>query len=549
MTTPSTQPPLGRWSADDVHLPDSVQALLARVVGPADPTPAVPESAIEVLPTRLTTAQVEGLAALVGADAVLVEPAARRRRAAGMSYRDLLALRAGSSASAPDAVVLPSSPEQVAAALAWCSTGGVPVVPFGGGTSVVGGVTRVGPPGIVLALDRMADLISIDEVSGTARVGAGMPLALLERALCLRGFTLGHFPQSFERATIGGVAATRSAGQASTGYGRSEDIIEQVQVATPRGLWTAGHLPTSAAGPDLLHLVLGSEGAFGVITEVTVRIRRQPTWSAYEGLMLPSFEAGVTAFRAMAQDGLSATVMRLSDRHETVTSMASGPAGVAGAMLDRYLSLRGVSDGCLAILGWEGRSAPAMRARRRASWRLLREAGAVRLGSRAGAAWQRSRFTGPRLRDSLLDQGYLVETFETATTWSGLPELHGVCVDGVRSALRESGGQPYVMAHVSHVYETGASVYVTVVDRAGTNPAGRWMHAKAAVMQAIVSAGGTITHHHAVGRDHAPWLVDEVGEIGLGVVEAVRRHLDPARVLNAGLWDEVHRSGQMGGTA
>lgn len=548
MTTPSTQPPVGRWSTDDAHLPDSTRALLAQVVGPAVPTPAVPETAIHVGPSRLATAQLEALAAVVGADAVLVDAAARRRRAAGMSYRDLLALRAGTALTAPDAVVLPTSAEQVVAVLAWCSTAGVPVVPFGGGTSVVGGVTRLGAPGIVLAMDRMADLIAVDEVSGTARVQAGMPLAVLEEALRLRGFTLGHFPQSFERATIGGVAATRSAGQASTGYGRSEDIIEQVQVATPRGLWRVGHLPASAAGPDLLHLVLGSEGALGVITEVTVRIRHQPTWSAYEGLMLPSFAAGVEAFRALAQDGLCATVMRLSDRPETVTSMASGPTGAIGAMLDRYLGLRGVADGCLAILGWEGRSASAMRARRRAAWRLLRRAGAVRLGSRAGAAWQRNRFTGPRLRDSLLDEGYLVETFETATTWSGILALHGVCVDSVEASLRASGGHPYVMAHVSHVYETGASVYVTVVDQAGADPGARWSRSKADVMRAIVAAGGTITHHHAVGRDHAPWLGTEVGEIGLGVVDAVRRHLDPAHVLNTGLWHEIDHSPITGGS-
>lgn len=548
MTTPSTRPPRGRWSADDAHLPDSTRALLAELVGPADPTPAVPEAVHQVAPTRLAADQVGELAAIVGSDAVLVDPGSRMRRAAGMSYRDLLALRAGSSLTAPDAVVLPSSAEQVVAVLTWCTAAGVPVVPFGGGTSVVGGVTRLGAPGIVLAMDRMADLIWVDEVSGTARVRAGMPLTLLEDALRLRGFTLGHFPQSFERATIGGVAATRSAGQASTGYGRSEDIIEQVEVATPGGLWRAGHPPASAAGPDLLHLILGSEGALGVITEVTVRIRHRPTWSAYEGLMLPSFEAGIDAFRAMAQDGLLATVMRLSDRHETVTSLAAGPSGAVGVMLERYLALRGVADGCLAILGWEGRSAPAMRARRRAAWRLLRNAGAVRLGSRAGAAWQRNRFTGPRLRDSLLDEGYLVETFETATTWSRVLELHGACVDSVRSSLGASGGSPYVMAHVSHVYETGASVYVTVVDRAGADPGDRWTRSKAAVMQAIVAAGGTITHHHAVGRDHAPWLRDEVGEIGLGVVNAIRRHLDPAQVLNTGLWSENDESTQANGS-
>ncbi|MBU6313336.1 MAG: FAD-binding oxidoreductase, partial [Actinomycetales bacterium] len=380
--------------------------------------------------------------------------------------------------------------------------------------------------------------LDLDTTSAIVTVEPGITGPRLEALLGARGFTLGHLPQSWQRATIGGYVATRSAGQASTGYGRSDDMVESLVVATPRGTLELGTGPSSAAGPDLRGLFVGSEGAFGVITRVGLRVRRLPTERIYEGVLLPDFAAGREAFREAAQSRTAADVMRLSDGDETRTTLLmSAPGGVAGAALDRYLRLRGVEStrASLAILGWEGIDRDAVRARRSATWRALKRHGAVSLGRRAGESWRRHRFEGPFLRDALMDAGYLVETVETATSWAQLPALHDAVDVSLAHALGPPPG-PYVMSHISHVYETGASLYTTVIAVADQgDPVGQWSRAKRAVTDAICEHGGTITHHHAVGRDHAPWLIREIGPLGMDVLESVKSGIDPSSVMNPGV--------------
>lgn len=245
--------------------------------------------------------------------------------------------------------------------------------------------------------------------------------------------------------------------------------------------------------------------------------------------------AGIAAFRALAQAGLKPDVMRLSDRPETeVTLTMSGPEGRVGELLDAYLSARKVGEGSLAILGWEG-AAASVKARRTASSSLLRQHGAVSLGTRVGRSWEHGRYGGPYLRDVLLDQGYLVETLETATHWDAVERLHDDLRETLRAALDDGGPGPLVMSHVSHVYETGASLYLTVVARADPHdPAGQWRAAKRAACETIVDHGATITHHHALGTDHAPWLPAEVGDLGVAVLRAVKGVVDPEGILNPG---------------
>jgi alkyldihydroxyacetonephosphate synthase len=308
--------------------------------------------------------------------------------------------------------------------------------------------------------------------------------------------------------------------------------VEALVVATPRGTLRLGRAPSSAAGPDLRALFLGSEGVLGVITELTVRVRRAPTTRWYEAIMLPDLDAGLEAFRELAQARACADVMRLSDLAETRATMhMSGPSGRTATALEAYLRVRRVTDGAMAILGWDGPSAGQVRSRRSTAFDILRRHGAASLGRGAGESWLRHRFEGPYLRDTLMDQGYLVETLETATSWAQLAPLR----ESVTGALSESLGRSYVMAHVSHVYETGASLYITALASAGPDQAERWRVAKRAASEVIVAHAATITHHHGVGSDHAPWLEAEVGPEGVALLRAVKAHLDPQGVLNPGV--------------
>ena len=530
-----------RWGTPPapVSIPERARAYLLDAVGAATPRPAVAVADVQLPPSQAPEPLLSALAATVGPDAVRTDRESRLAACAGSSLSDLARRRAGDVAEAPDVVVLPTTADEVAAVLAVAREQRAAVVTLGGGTSVVGGVAmrRAGFDAVVaLSTQRLDAIGEVDPVSCLVTVGPGVTGPVLERLLQARGFTLGHLPQSWERATIGGYVATRSAGQASSGYGRSDEMVHGLRVVTPVGEIVLGHGPSTAAGPDLRQLLVGSEGVLGVITEVTLRVRHLPGASRYEGVMLPSYAAGLTAVRVLAQAGLKPDVMRLSDDAETATTLAmSGPSGRTKSALDLYLRARGAAGGVLAILGWEG-TAGSVKARREAGWALLRKHGAVSLGARVGESWRHGRYSGPYLRDVLLDEGYLVETFETATDWALLPALHDRLASVVAEQLRTPDGPgPLVMAHISHVYETGASLYVTVIARGEEDLAAPWWRAKRAVMDAIVDAGATITHHHAVGRDHAPWLPAEVGAVGIDVLRAVKATLDPEGILNPGV--------------
>ena len=458
----------------------------------------------------------------------------RLRRAAGRSYPDLVRLRTGRLELAPDAVLRPPNTEAVEAVLSACAAAGVAVVPYGGGTSVVGGLDALRDDHeAVVSLD-LSELraVDLDETSLTARLGPGLSGPDAEAALAARGATLGHFPQSFEQATIGGFAATRSAGQASSGYGRFDELVTALELCAPGGRLRTREIPHTAAGPSLRELMLGSEGTLGVITEVSCRIRPAPAERVYEGWMAEDFEAGREIVRDLAQRHQAPDVLRLSDEAETRVSLdLAGTEGLQKRALDAYLSLRRREGGCLMICGWEGER-ESVRLRRGLAQTRLRLGGAVPLGQGAGRSWDRNRYGGPYLRDELLNLGVLVETLETAHTWSRLEELYR----GVSGALRGAlGERSIVMCHVSHAYADGASLYFTFLTRARRGEElEQWRAAKTAACEAIVAAEGTITHHHAIGRDHAPYMRAEVGGLGLDALRAVKDRLDPAGIMNPG---------------
>jgi alkyldihydroxyacetonephosphate synthase len=375
----------------------------------------------------------------------------------------------------------------------------------------------------------------VDRRSLTARLGPGLTGPDAERALGAEGFTLGHFPQSFERATVGGYAATRSAGQASSGYGRFDALVTGVRLASPAGELGTVETPHSAAGPSLRELIVGSEGTLGVITEAAVRVRAVPESRRYEGWMVADFGSGAEIVRRLAQADALPDVVRLSDRDETRVSVAlSGTGGAARLSLDSYLRLRRRSNGCILIAGWEGEREAVAR-RRALGTRLLRAGGAVSLGGRPGRAWHHGRYGGPYLRDELLDLGYMVETLETAHTWSRLGELYEAVRAAIRSALEHQGTPGLAFCHLSHAYRDGASLYFTfLAPRRPGEEIEQWRAVKSAACDAIVGSGGTITHHHAVGRDHVPYMPAEVGELGLDALRAVKQRLDPVGVMNPG---------------
>ncbi|WP_280343997.1 FAD-binding oxidoreductase [Nocardia neocaledoniensis] len=516
------------WGVPAGHQPLSAQirGLLAQVFGiSGEPVARRDEGDVPLRPTALTAADRAGLAAIVGDEHLTTAAVDRLRHAGGKSTPDLLRRRADGPQDAPDAIVFPADHAQVLALLAYCAEHGVAVVPFGGGTSVVGGLDPVrGQFATVIALDlrRLDTLTDVDPVSGTATLGAGLTGPQAEELLGAHGLSLGHFPQSFEFATIGGFAATRSSGQASAGYGRFDDMVERLRVATPQGAVDLGRAPASAAGPDLRELFVGSEGTLGIITAVTVRVHPVPETVGYQAWSFPDFATGAAALRELVQTGAAPTVLRLSDEAETGLNLARS-ADVGGEPI----------SGCLAITTYEGTEAHVA-ARAGEASALLTAAGGTALGEAPARQWEHGRFAAPYLRDALLDVGVLCETLETATTWSNLANLKVKVTGALTDALGAQGTLALVMCHISHTYPTGASLYFTIVAKQLDDPIAQWRVAKSAAGDAIVAAGGTITHHHAVGADHRPWMSAEIGDLGVRVLRAVKRELDPAGILNPG---------------
>jgi alkyldihydroxyacetonephosphate synthase len=521
---PSARPRMtwDAWGAasDERRLPAVARIIAARMLS-GEPHPVARVPAPRLTASRLDDADLSALRAVAE---TTTDDASRALHLGGKSTPDLLARRSDGPQAAPDAIVLPVSHAEVAAVLAVCGARGIAVVPFGGGTSVVGGVQpETGGHRAVVALDLVgtAALVSFDETSLLATFGAGTTGPQAEELLAAHGCTLGHFPQSYLYASLGGFAATRSSGQASRGYGRFDELVHALRVATPAGDLELGRAPASAAGPDLRELVLGSEGAFGVITEVTVRVRRTPGTTRYGAWRFRDFAAGAEAVRALTQRGIRPTVLRLSDAAETRVNAAMG---------GHVTRLRG----CLAVATFEGADKREARAVRDATAELFGKHGGKDRGADAARSWERGRFAAPALRDALLDIGVLAETLETAATWTDLAGLKDAVTAALTESLAADGTTPIVMCHISHVYPAGASLYFTVVAALTAEPAAQWGRAKDAASRAILAARGTITHHHAVGRDHRPYLESEIGPLGVRVLRAVKAALDPDGIMNPG---------------
>jgi alkyldihydroxyacetonephosphate synthase len=495
---------------------------------------------VKIPHTRAEDAFLQRLASIFGKDNVRLDDAERFVHSLGKGYLDLIRAWKGTPSSLPDVVAYPSNESQIERLFGESANWNFVVVPYGGATTVVGGVEpRSEDANVVVCLDfkLMNQVLSVDEKSLLAKVQPGCLGPELEKALGSVGLTLGHFPQSFEYSSVGGWVATRSAGYESTRYGKIEEMVESLRLVTPQGTIETPLVPSSATGPDLRQILIGSEGTIGVITSVTLKLRKAPQSRSYVGVLFKTFADGIEAVRSMMQNEIVPNVIRLSDPNETKASLALASHD-GGSLVERigawFLRKRGYfgSDSVLMILGFEGSRAWVDFERKRAL-AICKSFSGFSVGSGPGRTWHKERFDLPYLRDKLLGMQVLVDTLETATTWSRLSSLHSQIMRAFGEAFQELGVPGYAMAHISHEYPTGASLYFTFMAK---QLAGReeeeWHLIKNKVTDVIVAAGASLSHHHGIGIEHAKWMEKYYGPLGIRVLKAIKQELDPKSIMN-----------------
>jgi alkyldihydroxyacetonephosphate synthase len=451
----------------------------------------------------------------------------------GKSYRDVVRAYRRDFEPAPDWVALPRDEDDVAALLAWAGEAGLVAIPYGGGSSVVGGVEA--PPGetrpvVSIDLRNLNRVLEVDGTSRAARIQGGTLGPDLEGQLKPHQLTLRHFPQSFELSTLGGWIATRSGGHFATLYTHIDDFVESLRVVTPAGVVETRRLPGDGAGPRGDRLFLGSEGTLGIITEAWMRLQDRPLFRANTTAEFERFEDAVTACRAISQAGLYPSNLRLLDPNEALYNGAGD--GSATLLLVAFESADHPLD------AWIARAAECCRDH---GGRVPEEVGtrAGEAGAREGSAgaWRDAFIRMPYYRDAIAGMGVLNETFETACTWDRFEAFNQAVTGAVRGAMDEVGaGRGWISLRFTHCYPDGPAPYYSV-----TAPGVRgqeleqWQAIKRAASDAILAQGGTITHHHAVGRDHAPWYRREQPPLFLEGLRAVKRTLDPGGILNPGV--------------
>jgi len=510
-------------------LSDSAKSYFSKILGGPKSPPDVERSAVSVPPP----CHFSKTHALLQFDDEI-----RLRHARGQSFPDLAAKRFGQFSRFPDAVAFPESDSDVNELLVWAKSASVQVIPFGGGTSVVGGINPMARdvddrPVLTISLARLNALRDLDRTSRLATFGAGTQGPYVEAQLRAHGFTLGHYPQSFEHSSLGGWIAARSSGQQSLGYGRIESLFAGGTIETPSGRITLPTFPASAAGPDLRQLILGSEGRLGIITEATVRVSPAPEIESFYAVMFPDWSTGIHAVRQAIQSDIPLSMMRLSNPTETEAFLNMPAHQNQVELLRSLLRWRNfTSESCLMVFGVSGSKARTKFARN-AMASLTRQQQGLWLTELVGRQWAKTRFRSAYLRDTLWEHGYAVDTLETAVSWNMIPKASQV----ILHALARAGSPVWPMVHLSHFYHDGASLYFTFFFRVGATLEEtllRWRALKEAGSKAVMSVSGTITHQHGVGTDHRLYLVQEKGALGMEVLKTVQTFLDPMGMMNPG---------------
>ncbi len=522
------------WGDDRIEaaLPASAEKILSDLVGPGKPAQSIPlEKILERVPEARIPQTHKGLS---------VDARDRFDHAHGQSMPDWVSMRSGTIETFPDAVAMPQSEGEAEDILDFADKHDMIVIPYGGGTSVVGhlDVPKTENPVLSLSLEKMNGMISIDPENMLATFGAGITGPDLEAELLPHGYTLGHYPQSFDYSTLGGWVVTRSSGQQSLYYGRIEDLFAGGDVITPKGKMSFPPYPASAAGPDLRHLLLGSEGRMGLVTNATVRISERPDNDYVYGIFFPNWDAAVSAVFELANADVPLSMVRLSNPMETYTNLFLAGHERTIDLLKRYLRIRGLKEEswCMMLLGLIGPSGLFSPGKRLAK-SIIRKHGGVYTGKPMGDAWRKNRFHAPYLRNTLWERGYAVDTLETATTWSRVTPTMNAVENAIAGALSSLNEKVHVFTHLSHVYSSGSSIYTTYVFRLADTPAEtlhRWRTIKSTASREIVKAGATISHQHGVGTDHKEYLADEKGGLGIDLIKSGFAFLDPQSRMNPG---------------
>jgi alkyldihydroxyacetonephosphate synthase len=515
------------WGFEDQQLsaPDA-RALASTLADHLGTTAGELEDPVALERVELAPPRVQAPAAL--AEFCASDKHARASHALGKSYSDVVRGFRGRFENPPDFVARPREEREIELLLEWCASERVAAIPFGGGTSVVGGVTPlVGDRyngAISIDLGALERVLEVDPVSRSARIQAGAPGPSLERQLGEHGLTLRHFPQSFEFSTLGGWIATRAAGHFATVWTHIEDFLESVRAITPAGAWESRRLPGSGAGPSPDRLLAGSEGTLGVITEAWVRVQPRPEHRRSAGVRFPSFSGGAECVRAIAQAGLHPSNCRLLDAGEA------------------RLTSAGDGSHALLVLGFESTDHPVDGAMERALAICAEHGGEVaepsqRGGGDAVSSWREAFLGAPYLRDTLVAMGILSETFESAITWERFPSFHARVTAAATEAVQEVCGEGgHVFCRFTHVYPDGPAPYFTVLAPARRGEEiEQWAAIKRAVSDQISTEGATITHHHAVGRDHRPWYDAQRPEPFAAALRGAKGAVDPAGVMNPGV--------------
>jgi alkyldihydroxyacetonephosphate synthase len=470
----------------------------------------------------------------------------RRERlihAYGKGFRDLFRMRQGMAEGAPDLVIYPENENDVLMTLRAAARHDVVVIPFGGGSNIAGCLERSERSRMAVSLDmrRMRHVLEVDADSCTARIEAGAFGPDLEEQLNGYGLTLGHFPDSFLHSTLGGWIATRSAGMQSDKYGKIEDMVIALRMVTPAGVLATRTVPKSSNGIDVNHLCIGSEGTLGVITEATMQVHPRANSHRTHGYLFPEFEAGIEAMHECVRKECVPSMLRLSDSDKTALSLAFKPPSsqlsqAASKVMKGYLRVKGFDFArtCLMLTTFEGSKSGAIRQHGEVS-AIYRRFGGVDLGPSSGKSFESTKYDFPHIRDFLLDRSITSDVSETSTVWSNLVPLYRATTTALRAAIVESGVKPWVGCHISHTYQCGASLYLTFAfKQQDGNEMPQYLHAKRAVQQSFIDCGATLSHHHAVGTEHLPWLTDDISPLGITAIAAIKAGLDPDNVMNPG---------------
>lgn len=519
----------------------------------SEPGAAVPSfDDIEVPATILGEGDRRRLQQIVGDHHVTTSDMERVIHTYGKGLRDLVRVRAGDLPRVPDVVIYPANEEEVRAIVDHVHAVDAVLIPFGGGSNISGSLTpQPAETRLVISMDmgRMNRVLQIDETSGLARIQAGVLGPDMEEQLGASGWTMGHQPDSFKHSSLGGWIATRSSGMQSDKYGDIADITRGMRMVRPGGVVEVRPLPATSTGPSVREMILGSEGRLGVITEAWVHVHRLPENREVIAYLFPNWAAGISAMREIAASDATPSVTRVSDAAETAFSLSTQKeskslSSKAGPMLFDLLGKRGwdLDKICLSYIGYEG-GAPLVRSNKQLVGKIISSHGGIRLGKGPGSLYDQKKFDTPYIRDFLLDRGAVGDVSETAAPWEQLGELYHRTRSAAQAAFDQIGVQGFVMCHLSHSYHSGACLYFTFAFRpaaANGEPAGlqttleQYDLVKSAIQQAFIDGGGTLSHHHGVGLDHAPWMEEDLSPAGLDLMVGLLKSADPSRNLNPG---------------